>query len=193
MVELKSGEALFDVAKKPTWPFVVKAGNREIKALGTSFVVRRDSTQTAVTLVEGTVSVTEDASALLAHAIRAGSPAARQAFTLTPGQRLTFLAGQEARVDITSLDKAVAWRRGEIVFDDITLADAASELNRYNKDKLLVQRPEAQAIRVTGLFQTGDSLSFARAVAQSYGLTVEERGNTIVLSGTPVQHSPRIR
>jgi transmembrane sensor len=192
MVELKTGEALFDVAKKPTWPFIVKAGDRQIRALGTSFVVRRDETQTAVTLMEGTVTVTADGSSPHEHTVPAGSsetPVVPQVFTLTPGQRLTFLAGQ-ARLDKASRDKAIAWRRGEIIFDDTPLSDAASELNRYSKDKLVVEQPAAQAMRVTGLFQTGDSLSFAHAVAQSYGLTVEERNHNIVLSGVPVLHAP---
>ena len=184
-VELKSGEALFDVAKKPTWPFIVKAGDRQIKALGTSFVVRRDATQTAVTLVEGSVSVTADASSRNQGVSAAAMP---QVFTLKPGQKLTLL-GAQARLEVTPLDKAVAWRRGEIIFDDTNLSDAAAELNRYNKDKLVVEQPSAQAVRVTGLFQTGDSLSFAHAVAQSYGLTVEERKDAIVLSGAPAQHS----
>ena len=184
-VELKSGEALFDVAKKPTWPFIVKAGDRQIKALGTSFVVRRDATQTSVTLVEGIVSVSTDGPS---RNRGVSAPAAPRVFTLKPGQKLTFL-GAQARLDVTPLDKAVAWRRGEIIFDDTNLSDAAAELNRYNKDKLVVEQPSAQALRVTGLFQTGDSLSFAHAVAQSYGLTVEERKDAIVLSGAPVQHS----
>ena len=74
-VELKSGEALFDVAKKPTWPFIVKAGDRQIKAVGTSFVVRLDATQTAVTLVEGTVSVTAPGLTPAIHHSRADAPA----------------------------------------------------------------------------------------------------------------------
>jgi transmembrane sensor len=192
LVELKTGEALFDVAKKPTWPFIVKAGDRQIRALGTSFVVRRDETQTAVTLMEGTVTVTADGSApraRIAPTESSETPAAPQAFTLTPGQRLTILSGQ-ARLDVTSPDKATAWRRGEIIFDDTPLSDAASELNRYSKDKLVIDAPGAQTMRVTGLFQTGDSLSFARAVAQSYGLIVEERNDEIVLSGAPVLHTP---
>src|ERR1700735_5441987 len=100
-VELKSGEALFDVAKKPSWPFIVQAGDRQIKALGTSFVVRRDPTQTAVTLVEGTVSVTTPASAPAIRDSRADASPSARAFTLKPGQRLTFL-GQQARLEITS-------------------------------------------------------------------------------------------
>jgi transmembrane sensor len=190
LVELKTGEALFDVAKRPNWPFIVAAGNRKIRALGTSFVVRRDETQTAVTLVEGTVTVTQDESTAQAGAKPSLSEtqAASQAFTLKPGQKLTFLAGQ-ARLDTTSAEKAVAWRRGEIIFDDTPLSAAAAELNRYSKDKLVIEQPTAQAMLVTGLFQTGDSLSFAHAVAESFGLTVQEKNDEIVVSGTPVPHS----
>lgn len=185
-VELKKGEALFDVAKRPAWPFVVEAGDREIRALGTSFVVRRDDMQTAVTLVEGTVTVTAPPSTQVRASSRASmtKPEGRETFTLTPGQKLT-LAATQSRLDTTSLDNATAWRRGQIILDDTPLSAAISELNRYSKVKLIVERPEAQAIRVTGLFRTGDSSSFAHAVAQTYGLTVEERDDAIVLGGVP--------
>jgi transmembrane sensor len=190
LVELKTGEALFDVAKKPNWPFIVVAGDRKIRALGTSFVVRRDETQTAVTLVEGTVTVTRDESAAQARVkpTLSETQAASQAFTLKPGQKLTFLAGQ-TRLDTTSAEKAVAWRRGEIIFDDTPLSAAAAELNRYSKDKLVIEQPKTQEMLVTGLFQTGDSLSFAHAVAESFGLTVQEKNDEIVVSGAPVPHS----
>jgi transmembrane sensor len=56
-VDLEKGEALFEVAKRPDWPFIVTAGDRQVRALGTAFDVRRDAEQVAVTLVEGKVTV----------------------------------------------------------------------------------------------------------------------------------------
>jgi transmembrane sensor len=56
-VDLKKGEALFEVAKRPDWPFIVIVGDRQVRALGTAFIVRRDPEQLAVTLVEGKVTV----------------------------------------------------------------------------------------------------------------------------------------
>src|SRR5690606_29472129 len=50
-VELKEGEALFEVEKRPDWPFIVTAAGRRIQALGTSFVVREDEGRLAVTLI----------------------------------------------------------------------------------------------------------------------------------------------
>src|SRR5687767_5392635 len=57
-VELKNGEALFEVAKQaPSWPFVVVVDGRRVTALGTALVVRRGSGRVSVTLVEGSVAV----------------------------------------------------------------------------------------------------------------------------------------
>jgi transmembrane sensor len=189
LVELESGEALFDVANGANRPFIVRAGERRIKALGTSFVVRQDAQLTTVTLVEGKVAVTSDARPAApetaAAQVRSGG-AAGEVFTLAPGQRLT-LAGAKARLDVAPLDKAIAWRRGQVVLDDTPLAGAVAEMNRYSPVKLVIERPEAGTLSVNGLFQTGDSVSFARAVAQTYGLVVIERNDQIILAGVPTR------
>lgn len=177
LVELEIGEALFDVARNADRPFVVQAGSRRIEALGTSFVVREDASQTTVTLVEGKVAVEEPDQ-------ERGKEVADKVFTLQPGQRLTLLADR-ARLDLMPPDKATAWRRGQVVLDDTPLAGAVAEMNRYSSVRLVVERPEAQALTVNGLFQAGDSTSFARAVAQTYGLVVVERNGEIILSGSP--------
>jgi len=165
-VELEAGEAWFDVAKVTERPFIVTAGDREVTALGTSFVVRRDDRRLAVTLVEGRIRV-------------------NQTFTLTPGERLTLTPEGAARVDKPSLDKATAWRRGQIVLDDTPLAAAVAEMNRYSPIQLVIEQPQAGSLLISGLFQAGDSASFARAVAATYGLSAVNKGDHIVLEGIP--------
>jgi transmembrane sensor len=199
-VELRRGEALFNVAKRSDWPFVVVAGDRQVKALGTSFVVRRDAERIAVTLVEGSVLVTPvqpvlpelaEPTVAAPGAIELSPDIAGDAsggqFKLAAGQRLTFKSGAATRLDTPSIEKATAWRRGQVILDDTPLQAAAAEMNRYNETKLIVTDPEAAAIPINGLFQAGDSTHFANAVAQAYGLTVVARGDEIVLSGKPVQ------
>lgn len=191
-VELTSGEAWFEVAKRPDWPFVVSAGNRRVTALGTSFVVRYDARRTSVTLVEGkvAVSVAEDARAqpsVTATGQNSSSTVATrpEVVTLTAGQRLTVATGGTPKVDTPPMDKATAWRRGQVVLDDMTLGDAITEMNRYSNVKLSVRQTQAAQVVVNGLFQAGDSLSFARAIAQAYGLRAVEHGDEIVLEGAP--------
>lgn len=199
LVDLDSGEALFDVAKDASRPFVVQVGDRQIRALGTSFVVRRDKEQLAVTLVEGKVTVTQSTIAHISNssqvasepqattaAARAhqGTAGSAEVFSLTPGQRLLIPERRPAHVDMLSVEKAVAWRRGQVILDDTLLMDAVTEMNRYNSRRLVIESSQAGHLLVNGLFQAGDSMSFANAVAQSFGLRVIERRNEIVLSGT---------
>ena len=176
-VELRRGEALFNVAKRSAWPFIVVAGDRQVRALGTSFVIRKDVQQLAVTLVEGSVLVAP------AAAVRGDSGE----FKLKPGQRLTFGNDASPTLDTPSVERVTAWRRGQVILEDTPLQAAVAEMNRYNETKLVVQQPEIAALLINGLFQAGDSSQFANAVAQAYGLTVIERGNEIVLSGKPAQ------
>jgi len=154
------------------WPFVVTAGDREVTALGTAFLVRRDEQRIAVTLVEGKVAV--------------ASSAASQPALLTPGERLTFTHDRRpGKLDHPAVEKLTAWQRGKVPIDNLSLADAVAEMNRYSVVQLAIERPEAAQLRVSGIFSVGDSLSFARAVSQSYGLKVEEEPRRVVLSGLP--------
>jgi transmembrane sensor len=197
-VELKSGEALFNVAKRSDWPFIVIAGDRQVRALGTSFVVRRDEQRLAVTLVDGKVMVLPVNVGDSAHNAagdsvkRAGVTRSSETFTLSPGQRLTLSGHEAAQLDTPSLDGAIAWRRGQVVLDDTALAAAAAEMNRYSSVKLVIEQPEAKGLLVNGLFQAGDSASFANAVSQTYGLKVIDKGSEIVLAGTPRAAGPAV-
>lgn len=191
-VELKEGEALFEVAKKPAWPFIVNAGERRIEALGTSFVVRRDDRQLAVTLVEGKVAVSST-SALQGSAERSDQNSSSSehpdadTVMLVPGERIVFANAQPAKKDRPPLEKLLAWQRREVALDDATLADAVAEMNRYNRKPVQIASAETANVRVTGLFRAGDSMNFARAVAEAYDLQVIEEPDRIVLSGVSAE------
>jgi transmembrane sensor len=92
-VELSEGQVMFNVAKNPRRPFIVRAGNREIIAVGTQFDVRLDSRSVQVTLIEGKVRVQRSSSSLstLSESARPGGEMAlgtAETVTLTPGKQL---------------------------------------------------------------------------------------------------------
>lgn len=194
-VEVRRGEALFTVAKNPERPFLVEVGDQQVKALGTEFVVRMDASQLTVTLIEGSVAVDPLSAATGTPTVanQSGSAAAttpsggtrasaNAAYTLTPGQRLTFAAGEVPKVDTPSLENLTAWQEGRVWLDDTPLNVAAAEMNRYNTLKVVIESERAKDLRVSGLFQAGDSISFANAMALTYGLQVVRRKDLIVLS-----------
>jgi len=188
-VEVGEGEALFEVAKDAGRPFVVRVSGSEVVALGTAFAVRfidgpQAEESLAVTLIEGQVSV-RPAAARDGHGL-----APTQATTLKSGDRLQLdpRAGSSAALVAPSLDRpnvdqVVAWKRSEVVFHDTRLVDAVSEMNRYSRTPLVLsEKVLAAGLRVSGVFRTGDSAAFARAVATLHGLSVQDAGGRLELT-----------
>jgi transmembrane sensor len=179
-VRLLSGEAFFKVAKRPDWPFVVSVADREVTALGTEFLVRRDSKRFAVTLVEGRVAVNT-----VAQSVTAKASSMTPLLVLAPGERLTYSEGVRGpKLDRPVLEKLTAWQHGVINIDDMTLAEAVTELNRYSELKLIVEGKAAD-IRVGGVFSVTDSRALGRAVALTHGLDLREEHGLMIISGTP--------
>lgn len=191
-VDVGQGEALFEVAKDPKRPFVVRAGGSEVEAVGTVFSVRYGVGQGAgeralsVALVEGQVNVR----AAPGSAAPANSSAA--VIAMKPGERIRLVqpastgsataAVSPAQIDWPRMDQVLAWRHNEAVFDDVALADAVAEMNRYSRTQLvLLDKAALPGLRVSGQFRTGDSARFAQAVAAVHGLVIHERDGRLEL------------
>lgn len=185
-VEVLGGEALFEVAKDPQRAFVVRAGGSEVEALGTTFAVRYTvegapvaARVLAVTLIEGQVAV---------RPAPGGGDGPTQPVLMRAGERVQLSPGSAAtlaapKVDRPDIGKLMAWKRSEAVFDDAALADAVAEMNRYSRTPIvLLNAPTLAGLRVSGLYRTGDSAGFARAVAALHGLALHESPGRLELA-----------
>lgn len=185
-VEVSAGEALFEVAKDASRPFVVRVGGSEVVAVGTIFSVRfddgpRQEDALTVTLVEGLVNVLPKAGG--GDSLRPQKPVA-----LKPGDRLIVQRdvpsspAVEAKLDRPNIERTLAWQRNEASFDATPLADAIAEINRYSRTKIVMSRDVQEAhYLIAGVYRTGDSAAFAHAVAILYGLEVRETDGRIEL------------
>ncbi|MDB6087182.1 MAG: FecR family protein [Gammaproteobacteria bacterium] len=178
-VRLVRGEAWFDVSKRPTWPFVVMVDGQEIRALGTSFIVRHDAQDLSVTLVEGRISVAPMAGSDGASPDEA---APQNPQILTPGQRLTLSRHHAPALDRPELNHVTAWEHGRVEFDETPLGDAAREMNRYNTTHVIVADVDVAKLRIGGVFRAGDSDEFVGTVTAALGLRADRRGSNITLS-----------
>lgn len=188
-VTVEEGEALFEVAKDPKRPFIVRVAGSEVVAVGTAFSVRfvgagsHAADQLAITLIEGQVTV-RPAPGIVPGEISPAKPLPMQA-----GERVrlgkapsTSNPSASEQVDRPNIEPLVAWKRSEAIFDDVSLADAVAEMNRYNRTPIvLVGSPSSAQVRVSGLYRTGDSAGFARAVAALHGLVARERAGRLEL------------
>ena len=179
-IHLDRGEALFDVARDAARPFVVQAGDTEVKAVGTSFSVQRLADAPVQVLVrEGVVEVDrgqgQGGGAVRLNAnMRAVAPIAT-GFAAPAPIRATIVAPVE-------VERAVAWREGRIAFEGETLSEAVKDFQRYSDTRIVIDDPSIAREEVTGLFEANDPVGFAQAVATSFGWHAEVAENQVRLS-----------
>jgi transmembrane sensor len=163
-VRLVRGQAYFDVAHDARHPFAVSAGGRVVTALGTQFTVALTPGAVKAVLAEGRVSV---ASPKVAGAT---------AIILSPGQSFAARDGAPGLVATVDLDEALAWKQGVVEFHDQPLSEAISQLNRYTRAQIIIKDPKVAAMRITGVFRTGDIPRFGRSVSQVLPVRLVARG-----------------
>lgn len=170
-VTMLAGHALFQVAKDPKRPFVVRAGGRTITALGTVFDVRVTPEELRVTLAEGAVVV---------RAARQGRGTRQQ--ILKPNQQL--IARMDARAPelrVVDTDKVVSWADGQVFFENEPLASAVQQMNQYSHQKIAVG-PSVADLRISGMFRTGNQQGFLDALEMALPVQVrrDEQGRAFV-------------
>jgi len=173
IVWLDRGEAYFQIKHDPAHPFIVMAGNHRVTDLGTKFSVRRDTGKLRVAVMQGRVSF--DAT---------DAQGASQVALLTPGDVATATANKisvhRASKKVLTLD--LSWRHGALVFDNTSLADAATEFNRYNRQQLVISDAAVANLKIYGTFRADNVGDFTQLAEAVFSLKVAASGNRIVLS-----------
>jgi len=173
LVRLDSGEALFEVAKDPGRPFVVRAGNVHVRAVGTAFLVRRQGDVGAEVIVtKGSVDVwSQPNSPETAVRLSAGSGLLLDGTKTAPAARLT------AR----QIEQATDWKSGIVDLEGRTLGETAREINRYNTRQIEISDPRLAAKTLVGNVSSSDPAAFADAAAAMFGAHVRTEGNRLIL------------
>jgi transmembrane sensor len=170
-VDLKQGEAYFEVAKDPDRPFIVVAGKQRVVAVGTKFSVRRgDRDDFHVVVTEGRVRI---------ERLDSITPA-----TEVPAGRIATGGGEGVLIQDTpyaEVERTLSWRSGYLSFQDTALADAVADFNRYNTRQLVIEDPHVAGIRIDGNFRATSVDMFVRLLEGGFPVTAEQRGDRIVL------------
>jgi transmembrane sensor len=183
-VWLDKGEAYFDIAHDAGRPFVVLAGDRRITVLGTRFSVRRQADRVDVVVEQGRVKVEplqETASPDLSPTI-----VTRNQAVVSRADNMLVVAKAPEQIG-----KELSWRQGKLVFDQMTLADAAAEFNRYNRKKLVIDDPALAGVRIGGSFDTGNVQGFAALMQNVLGVALRDTGEEIRMSADAPATSAR--
>jgi transmembrane sensor len=201
-LELSRGQALFQVARDPSRPFVVKSGNTRVRAVGTRFDVYKKESGTVVTVVEGHVAVvagsdpsasrriealaaSEPEAASVGQDVRRASGAARAetgAIYLHAGEQLTITGADVKRPPNPDIAVATAWTQKRIVFQSTPLTEVVEEFNRYNTRRLVITDASIADIRISGVFSSTDPASLLRGLRSLGAFTIHEDADRIEIS-----------
>jgi transmembrane sensor len=153
-VVMGQGEAVFDVAHDPARPFVIVAGDRDVRVIGTRFDVRRRDGELSVSVERGVVEI-DPADGAPGHGYR-----------LHPGQRLDHLEGA-ADVKLTVIDPAqiAPWKSGRLIFRDRPLAEVVADLNQQFAQPIALQDPALGETKVSGVLVLDDEAAVIRRLA----------------------------
>ncbi len=173
LVQLERGEAFFDVAPDPARPFVVAAGSERLVALGTQFSVRLSEHGLQVVVVEGRVRLESGAGS------GPSTPSAELGAGATAHSGTAGVLVQQKSV--AELNAALSWREGYLVFHETSLADAVSEFNRYNQQRVVIEDEALGSLLIDGNFRATNVQAFVRLLEQGFPIAIEQSGSQLVL------------
>jgi transmembrane sensor len=152
------GEACFRVAKNENQPFIVKAGNLDVKVLGTHFNVSaysKDATIETV-LLEGSVALEKP------KAFGLG----KSEVVLKPNQKASFKK-EESEITVTDeadVDLYVAWTYGWLKYERESLWSVLRKVERYYNVEIQLPASYPGDDKITGKLDLKESLNAVMVV-----------------------------
>lgn len=202
-VALQRGMAHFRVAKSPV-PFVVAAGQVEVRAVGTAFATRLSPTgEVEVIVTEGVVAIdrpapksaraSNAAPVAIKNGVSSSGPGRteRTLALLQAGNRLIVPAGDlaanlengVATLTEEEMARSLDWRVPQLRFDGMPLAEAVPMFNRHSKIQLRLADAAVGAVKVSGTLRADTVAPLVRMLELEHGLKAVREGDVITLSG----------
>lgn len=169
-VTMDDAEAVFDVAKDVHRPFLITAGDRTVRVVGTQFNVRRRDGVQSVTVRRGIVEVAPTAGA-------SGQP-----YRLTVGERLDHVEGAAGSTLRTAApDEAMSWRTGRLIYRAEPLANVVADLNRYTTKPIRIADARAGRLTFSGVLVTDHGLDVLQTLTLLAPITSTATPDSILL------------
>lgn len=156
-ITLYQGEALFEVAKDPSRPFIVHAAQGEVQAVGTRFDVDQRGDEVTVQVSEGIVQLSSGGETL----------------RLPAGQSSAYRQGLAPQMAVNvDMQSVATWQRGKLIFNARPLGEVLAELGRYIPGVLYLTDETLAARRISGIFDVDDPQAALKALEQTQPLRI---------------------
>ena len=173
-IDLRKGDAVFNVTKDPKRPFRVQAGDTQVTAIGTTFEVERVSDAVQVRVFEGVVRVNRDGAER-----RVGK-----------GEWLMLVADRAPVQGRLDADSYKAWRSDWLDADALPLKYVIARLNRYTPQSVALHDPALGELKVTGRFKLDKPAESLSMIAALLDMRADPDGRKVYLSPRQAARKP---
>ena len=143
------GQAFFDIKHNATRPFIVHTGKLATIVLGTAFNIKAipGEKDITVTVTRGRVKVSNENKIL---------------GIITPNQQITYNKKKVSSImKIVDSDSYLNWKEQDLLFDNLTVAEAAKLLEERYKVKITIRDESIGSKRFTASFPKNESFEQA--------------------------------
>jgi transmembrane sensor len=165
-VELAAGQAFFEVAHDAPRPFVVEAGDAEIKVTGTKFDVHRLGDDVQVSVLEGRVELRRRG--FLSILEQPGAD-----LVLTAGRMSELQHGARFGPSVPAPVTPGEWRSGRLYYTDAPLSDILADAERYSGRSLRVADADMARMRLSASFRPGNIENLIRNIEAAVPLVAK--------------------
>lgn len=166
-LELLRGRVYLDVASNGR-PFMVDGDGTRVRVMGTRFGVERGDDRVQVTVEEGQVLVSGDPTA--------GPDGAR---VLSAGEQVLVENGRLGDTRKIDAGIALAWVRGQILFDRAGIADIAAQLERMVPGRVEFDRASLEDFSLSGSFPADNPQAIFNALDETHGIRAKRIAGTL--------------
>jgi transmembrane sensor len=169
-VELRRGEAYFDIAHEEQRPFTVRAGAATTRVLGTAFSIDLSQRSVKLAVYRGKVRF-------------GGADGGKDGVVVPAGWRSSYSGG--AVVAPTRFDtRQQDWRQAWVDTDDMVLGELVEALNRRGGRLIAPPPPSLARLPLSGRFKLDDAEELLGAMGEVYGFRVtRERDQLRLIAG----------
>lgn len=165
------GEAYFDIKHDAAHPFIIHTGKIKTTVLGTAFNISAytANTDVTITVTRGKVMVANEQQTLA---------------ILSPDQQLVWKSNAAPLKAAVNAETIIAWKKNDMIMDDITLADAAKMITARYGLEVNFANDKVKNCRFTAAFLNRNDIEQVINVLQAItGSNITLKDGTITING----------
>ena len=164
-VDLRKGQAYFDVAHEPSRPFIVNVDKVKVQVVGTAFDIDKLSDKTVIRVYDGIVKIIAD-----------------KTHTLIKGEGIVLENNLWSQTFRLTDEQLPAWRSGWLDIFNEPLYLTVERFSRYLQKPVEINVDKDALL--TGRFNLSEPEAALQLLASAQGLTLEEHQDRFVLTDT---------